>query len=382
MRPAVVISAHTTGLAVIRALGERGVPVYALCYDPADIGCASKYVKRAIAVPHPETDEEGFLEVLRDRAAELAGGLLIPCSDAALSILASHKQELEAGGYTVACPELPITRRFLDKKYTYALAGAVGVPAPRTFVLRSMDDLEEHLPAFDYPCLLKPSQGHRYFDIFKEKMVYAANFQELVAAYQRAALHGIEMMLQEHIPGDDSCGVNYNCYFWNGQPLVEFTAQKIQNAPPRLGSPCVVQSKPIPEVIEAGRRLLRAGGFQGFACTEFKRDPRDGVYKLMEVNGRHNLSGLLAIRCGINFPWLHYQHLVRGILPEPQDFAAGVYWIDPLRHWGRCLRHFSSSFTLSGFFKPYFGSPVLADLDWNDLGPFRKRLGHALSKGM
>ena len=53
----------------------------------------------------------------------------------------------------------------------------------------------------------------------------------------------------------------------------------------------MVLSEHVPEVIEPGRKILQAMGFYGYACTEFKRDPRDGSHKLMEVNGRHNLSG-------------------------------------------------------------------------------------------
>jgi predicted ATP-grasp superfamily ATP-dependent carboligase len=129
----------------------------------------------------------------------------------------------------------------------------------------------------------------------------------MIAVYQQAAQSGLEVVLQEFIPGDDSLGVNYNSYFWDGEAIIEFTAEKLRNAPPRFGSPRVIMSKDMPEVIAPGRKILQAMGFHGFSCTEFKKDPRDDVYKLMEVNGRHNLSSQLAVSCGINFPWVHYK---------------------------------------------------------------------------
>ncbi len=373
--PAIVISTHTTGLAVIRALGRQGVPVFAMHYDDADIGLVSKYVQERIPAPHPEKSEEEFIGLLLDRAATLGGGLVIPCSEAALGAVSRNKTALQEV-YRVACPEWEVTRRFLDKKHTYELAHAVGVPAPRTHLLRSFEDVERFGRTVEYPCLLKPSQSHLYFALFREKMARVENYRELVAAYRRAAAAGLEVVLQEFIPGDDSQGLNYNCYFWNGSPLVEFTAQKVMNAPPSLGSPCAVRSRPIaevPEVLEAGRRLLRAGGHYGFACTEFKRDPRDGVYKLMEVNVRHNLSAQLAIHCGINFPWLQYRHLVEGRLPEPQSFKAGVYWIDLARHLKNCLKHLGSEFSLPEFLRPFLKSHVFADLDLRDPRPFVRK---------
>ena len=82
-----------------------------------------------------------------------------------------------------------------------------------------------------------------------------------------------------------------------------------------FGSPRVAISERIPDVVEPGRRILAAMEFRGFACIEFKLDRRDGVYKLMDVNGRHNLSGMLAVRSGLNFPLRQYRHLAEGIVP-------------------------------------------------------------------
>jgi len=122
------------------------------------------------------------------------------------------------------------------------------------------------------------------------KMAEVDNPGQMIDAYRYATEAGCEVLLQEIIPGDDMNGVNYNSYFWEGRPLAEFTAKKVRGGPPGFGSPRVAISKHVPEVMEPGRRILQAMRFYGYSCTEFKRDARDGVYKLMEVNGRHNLS--------------------------------------------------------------------------------------------
>ena len=115
-------------------------------------------------------------------------------------------------------------------------------------------------------------------------------------------------------------------------------------------------------------------GFYGYSCTEFKLDPRDGVYKLMEVNGRHNLSTLLAVRSGMNFPWLHYQHLVEEILPEKSTFQEGIYWIDVERDLKYLPKQFSQQkVSLLQFLLPYFRPHISAIFDWRDPAPFFKR---------
>jgi D-aspartate ligase len=372
--PAIVLGSHTMGLAVIRALGIMGVPIIALVYDEKeDMGYVSKYVTERIPAPHPEKSEDQFLDVLVKSAAHLGGSLVIPTSDETLCAISRHKTLLERY-YLVACTEWSITEKFIDKKHTYALADSAGVPTPKTMVPHSPEDVERYSRNIDYPCLVKPCKSHSYEDRFKRKMLRVENFQQMLAAYQEAADSGLEIMLQELIPGDDTYGVNYNSYFWNGEPLTEFTAEKVRNAPPQVGSPRVAISKYIPEVLEPGRKILQTMGFYGYSCTEFKKDARDGIYKLMEVNGRHNRSGLLAVHCGINFPWIQYQHLACGKLPSACDYRTGIYWIDIFRDITFSLKFFSKErFPLSQYIRPYRNSRVYAIWDKQDPKPFFRR---------
>ncbi len=374
MIPAIVLASHTMGLAVIRALGTMGVPIVVIVYaEREDMGYVSKYVREKIPAPHPEKSEDQFIDVLMKCAAHLGGSVVIPTSDETLAAVSRHKTLLERH-YRVACTEWNITEQYIDKKRTYALADALGVPAPKTTIPHSAEEVESYSRTIDYPCLVKPCQSHRYYDRFKRKMTRVENLEQMLAAYQEAADAGLETMLQELIPGDDTQGVNYNSYFWNGEPLVEFTAEKVRNAPPGLGSPRVAVSKHVPEVLEPGRKILQAMGFYGYSCTEFKKDARDGVYKLMEVNGRHNLSGLLAVRCGINFPWIHYQHLVCGELPSACDYRTAVYWIDIIRDIGYSLKCISKErYSLSQYIQPYRSPHVFAILDPRDPRPFAQR---------
>ncbi len=242
LKPAIVLGSHTMGLAVIRALGIMGVPIVAIVYnEKEDMGYVSKYVTERIPAPHPEKSEDQFIDVLVKCADRLGGSLVIPTSDETLVAVSRHKTLLERH-YRVACTEWNITEQFIDKKRTYALADAIGVPAPKTTIPHSAEDVERYSRTIDYPCLVKPCQSHSYFDRFKRKMTRVENLDQMLAAYQEAADAGLETMLQELIPGDDTQGVNYNSYFWNGEPLIEFTAEKVRNAPPGVGvSPCCGQ---------------------------------------------------------------------------------------------------------------------------------------------
>jgi D-aspartate ligase len=371
--PAIVVGTHTMGLGVIRALGEMQVPVVAVYYRPDDMGYVSRYVRESVRVPHPETSEEAFLDCLMGLRSRFAGSPVFPVSDEALKIVSRHKPLL-AQHFRVACPDWETIRLLIEKNLTYKLAAAAGVPIPRTLTPASMDEVAAFARDLQYPCLVKPEESHRYFAVFKKKIVKAHNADQLTAACREAEQAGLRVMLQEFIPGDDAQGVNYNSYCWEGRPVVQFTAQKVRSSPPEVGSPCVAVSREIPAVFESGAKLLRAMGFYGYSCTEFKRDPRDGVYKLLEVNGRHNLSTLLAVRCGINFPWLHYRHLVEGTVPGQSPYREGVFWIDLERDVPFIPRRlFKYRESLAQIASPYFKPHVFAVYDAQDRKPFFKR---------
>lgn len=101
----------------------------------------------------------------------------------------------------------------------------------------------------------------------------------------------------------------------------------------------------------------------------------------MEVNGRHNLSTLLAVHCGLNFPWLHYRHLVEGVIPQQATYREGLYWIDMERDLTYMPdRLFQRRESLSGILLPYVRPHTSAVFDIRDPKPFLKRYGDFAKK--
>src|SRR5215207_2251687 len=382
MTNAIVASGSTHALGVVRGLGRRGVPVNVVSYDRRDIATSSRLVRDVIQAPHPDNDEAALVKVLLEAAHRYPGSLLIPASDAALGSIARHKTSLEDAGLIVASDAAEVTETLLNKATTFALARSAGVPSPATFAVSDEDDVRRFCATAEFPAVLKPELSHIYKQLVGVKWTRVDSTEEALRAYTVARSHSLEVVLQELIPGDEQCGAVYNSYFWDGEPLVEFTSRKIRNSPPDTGSPSVVVSEWMPEVAEQGRRLLGAARFSGYSCTEFKRDPRDGQYKVMEVNARHNLSSLLATRCGVNFPWLQYQHLVEGVVPAQRDYQQGIYWVDITRDLQH-LRHYlrRPGYSLGEFLAPYRRRRIFAVLDAHDLRPAVARAYDTLQVG-
>lgn len=379
MKPALVVTNHYAGMGIAHGLGVMGVPIVVVAYGDAALD-ASKYVDATVRVPSIDHDEAGFAAALQELAGEYAGGILIPATDTAVVGLSGHKRALEEH-YVVACPDWEIVECVIDKSRTYDCAAELGVPAPKTVSPTSVDHAAAIARDFEFPCLVKPKEVHQFQGHFRTKMFCVTSVDELVDRYREAEEAGFEVMVQEYIPGEDSANVNYNSYINDGHTPIEFTARKVRNAPPKYGSPRVVVSQEIPEIIEPGRAILKGLGYTGFSCVEFKQDARSGVYKLMEVNGRHNRSAMLAVRTGINFPWLEYAHLMLGEVPEPSDFEKNVYWIDVLMDVKHSFKHrHEERYSLRDYVRPYVNRHVFAMLHIADIRPFLKRVFTLLKK--
>jgi predicted ATP-grasp superfamily ATP-dependent carboligase len=82
----------------------------------------------------------------------------------------------------------------------------------------------------------------------------------------------------------------------------------------------------VPEVVEASLQLLRSFGYHGLSQVEFKRDARDGRYKLMEINPRLWQWHGLASACGVDLPRIAYADLIGKTPPDAHMNGNGKRW--------------------------------------------------------
>ncbi len=380
--PAIVLGCHKIGLGIIRALGEAGVPVIAVSYSSMDMGYASRYVIRRYRFPHPDREPGHFLSLLEKLGDRWSGSVLIPSDDATLIPVSKQRNTL-GERFKVAAEDWAVVETCIVKKNTYALAQRIGVPCPGTYMPASPAEAGEIAERIGFPCLLKPTVGHSFYERYKRKMLFIENKKRLTSAFSYTARQGIEVMLQEYIPGDDASGTNYNAFFVDGRPLIEVTAQKARLSPPRIGFPRVVESRWIPELPPVGRKIMAELGFTGFCCMEFKKDARDGVHRLMEINARLNLSTPLSVKAGVNFPYLLYRFALTGEEPKAvAGFRQGIYWIDLGKDLTESLMSYPREhYSLGQYIRPYANPHVFDILSAHDMGPSLKHVRDIVLKG-
>ncbi|MGH7908230.1 MAG: hypothetical protein ACRENW_00085, partial [Thermodesulfobacteriota bacterium] len=126
------------------------------------------------------------------------------------------------------------------------------------------------------------------------------------------------------------------------------------------------------EVEKFTEKLLKEAEFKGIADAEYKKDPRDNQFKLLEINARTIRSNWLATYCGVNFPWIIYMDLVEKKQIEVKDYRKDVYWIDLNADiFNSIFRHNQENLGFRDYIKPYLAKDkTFAVLSKDDIMPF------------
>jgi predicted ATP-grasp superfamily ATP-dependent carboligase len=172
---------------------------------------------------------------------------------------------------------------------------------------------------------MKPSEPVGFRQRYGVQAVICETAAAVEDAYGRS--EPFEPMVQELIPGGDDELYSLGAYLGDDlEPLGLFCGRKLRQTPPGIGTARLGEAVWVDEVVEAGLDLLRALGCNGLSQVEYKRDPRDGRFRLMEINGRCYLSHALATRCGVNYPLLTWQeHAQRQRVKAARNGWRGVW---------------------------------------------------------
>ena len=133
------------------------------------------------------------------------------------------------------------------------------------------------------------------------------NRAELKELFQKASIHSgsNEVLVQEIIPGDGTRQFSSCVFIKNGVVLGSMEAQRWRQHPPEFGRAATfVESIDLPVVVELTLKFLRAINYYGLAEVEYKLDPRDGQYKLLDVNARTWGFHSLGSPAGVDFSYL------------------------------------------------------------------------------
>jgi len=367
-------------LVTVRSLGRRGLAVAAADSVPGVPTFRSRWCRRHFVCPSaPETP--GTVEHLEELLEVTRARILIPGHDGTIALLRQYRSRLEARTRLAVASE-PAMAIATNKNRTLAIACRLGIAVPRSASLRSTSDVPAALSEIGLPAVVKPTESWVSDGRMGKRMgaQLVTTPEEANRAVSEIERLGGVVLFQTLLSGRREA---VSLFYANDRIHALFAQWAKRMNPPLGGESVLRQGIAVPEDIGGqAERLVREIGLEGYSEVEFRRDAA-GMPHLMEINPRLSASVEIAVRSGVDFPYLLYQW-ASGV---PIDRVAGY-------RAGRWMRYLQGDVTTTILsleqrgrpgvpspmravfdFTASFFRPMRYDyVDWSDPGPAVKAM--------
>jgi predicted ATP-grasp superfamily ATP-dependent carboligase len=359
----------------VRSLGSRNLRVAAGETFDGVPAFSSRWCQQK-AVLQAEEGTQNYFTYLLQLLTATSAKVLIPSSDGTIALIRRYRKPLERLTHIALAKETALSIA-VNKAQTLEIARKLGLLIPRGVQVASSDYGDAALHEVGLPAVVKPveswmgneQQGAR----FSPRLVTTP--QEGRHAIEDMTRYGGAVLLQQFLDGRREA---ISFLYAHGHMYARFAQWAKRTDPPLGGTSVLRQSISIPpDVGDQAERLVREIDLEGYSEVEFRRD-RAGKAYLMEINPRLSASVELAVRCGVDFPYLLYQWAGGDRIDEVKEYGVGKW----MRYLMGDFATTMASLRQRG--KPGVASPpkALADfcstffvpmwydyLDWRDPGP-------------
>jgi predicted ATP-grasp superfamily ATP-dependent carboligase len=330
--PAIVLGGGINGLGIIRNLGREGITVYCVLERP-DPAAYSRYCRKSFLVSgftQRADSVRSFLSTFPG-ASFSSRPVVFSTNDRTTLILSDLRDQME-DRYNFVTPDKQTAETLVVKSKFYESLVENRIEHPRVIAAGPRSDLTHVGEELGYPILVRPCISQNFVEVFGKKGFVANCESDLLMYYQQAAKHNLDIVFQEIIPGPATNVFGIAGYFdGNAHPLALFGYHRLREWPPMIGSNSLIESVPLRklrDVKDVTLEYLTNLGYHGIMEAEFKLDPRDGIYKLLEVNARSWWQNSFPTRCGLNIILNAYLDSIGERTSYSEDYVAGIKWIN------------------------------------------------------
>lgn len=358
---------NRVGYTILKSLHQKGLKVWAADTSKRNICSMSKFCTGSFTYPNPFTEEDAFIQVLKDKVAELRPRVLMPTHDESVVIM-RHRDEFPAD---LIIPYEGEEKLLLlaNKAESTELARKAGVPVPEVY--KSIDEVKS------YPVVFKTVIGNSAKGVFFPK-----DREELVKLMDKHKDE--ETLLEEWIGGTD---YSVDCVRWDG-----FCKTSVYHAlvTKTDGGGTTTQREIVymPQLEAAALKLMDAVDFHGVCGLDFRYDAENNKIAYIETNARFTGGLATPVAAGFDIPWVVYKLATEGKYTEPINVRIGTRtkWIlgDIITLVGRILKFKWNIYELRRVFS-FSGFDAYDDFCKDDkraiLGEFSYYFGKLLKNG-
>ena len=365
----IVIEGHVQGLSNTRALGEAGIPVIVVDKNNC-LARYSKYCQKFFYCPDFISEEFAPFLVELAQKENLSGWVLMPSNDHAVYSISKNKQELEQY-FKIIAPNIETLDQIYDKSRLLTLAKEVNVPIPETQYFTSINETID--AKLKFPLITKGRFGLTFYKTLGKKAFLSDSENALRDHLKQIQdkYHVDKTFTQELIPFDGSNKtISFTAFSVDGEIKTFWIGEKVREHPIQFGTATFARSIHKPEFVEPSQRLLKALNYTGVCEIEYLLDPRNGLYKLIEINARTWLWVGLAKNCGVNYALYIYNYLNNIGTQYPANYALAVNWVNYVTDTPYSLIAIvKRKLSFKKYFTAFKGKRVDAFFSWRDIKP-------------
>ncbi len=319
-------SGHHGGLGIARSLGRLGVPVYSVDASRWEPAFSSRYCRGRFLLDVGAGPSAAAVEALQEIARKVGGRpILIPTTDQTCAWVAENQSALH-DHFRFPSQDASLVRTLCDKGQMQELARKNGVATAQCVVPRSKDDVDRFIESAVFPVMVKETAGGRLRARAGGTKFVVKTARELNDLYARVGdSENPNLLIQEFIPGDDWM---FDGYFdARSRCLFGMTGMKIRRFPSHTGVTSLGVCLANETVMRTTCEFMRAISYHGILDIGYRRDRRDGTYKVLDVNPRIGCTfRLFAAADGSDVARVLYLDLTGQPVP-PAVAVEGRKWL-------------------------------------------------------
>jgi len=322
--PVLILGSYITALGAIRCLADIGVKAYCLTEQNSFVRMSRWF--------NPPPEGHRLIGMTDDlavylRSFPLETAVLMPCSDEWVEAVAGLPDDLVAR-FPSSRPSLDTLSYFLDKGKLETKLQELDIDRPKTFLVDHESDLTGIDKDLFSRLFMKPRHSRSFFLSWGVKAFHIKSEEDAIQRLRKCQECGLQVMMQEYVPGPADRHYFIDGFVdKNGSVKACFARQRQRMFPLDFGDSSYVTTVTVEQAkgaIDSLKRLLPSLNYRGIFSAEFKRDERDDVFRLIEVNTRPWTYIEFDARHGMNMAAMAYEDALGRDVPETEEYDIGA----------------------------------------------------------
>ena len=314
----IVIGSYYNAYSVVRCFGEKGIKSILITHGEKNFVTKSKYLIKTVITRDVNKNENDFIEdlLILGKSIEPSKGMFFPTHDEQLLAIAKNKSKLEKY-YEIPFSFYYTLNKIMDKDFFSEECKKLGIPTIRDYKVNSFEDARKALEDFGTPILVKVNQWDlKIIEAFGSKIAVFNNNDDYLNSMKHffSVIPDGELLVQEYIEDSDQLMPNVNSFTdRDGNLQCVFVSEKARQYPPQKGTSTATyamnpEDSKYTNIIGYSKKICKAFKFYGLFGIEYKYDPKDKLYKIIEMNCRSEFPNYLQTLVGQNMAYEIYKY--------------------------------------------------------------------------